>query len=147
LTDDRSSNLDTPSQASGDAGHRSDSAEGSSASVSAFGPVEPPPEAETPKLLPLDDEQLGQAITRGSKLDADDESEEIYPPALKLGGSAWVPSTYWSADYRLRLGGDAARDLQDQRPLRDREDTQAAERSDLMLETVFFALDDPAELS
>lgn len=111
---------------------------------SAFGPVEPPLANEVSEPRPLNDSELGQAIADESKLDSEDLQKEIYPAALKLGGSAWVPSTYWDADYRRRLG-DAAQELQDQRPLRDREDTQADVRSGLMLDTVFFALEDPVE--
>ena len=109
-----------------------------------FGNIEADPEDLAPEPHPLSDTQLGQAIAKESKLDANDEPGEIYPPALRLGGSAWVPSSYWDADYRRRLG-ESAQDLQDQGPLRDREDTQAGERSDLMLDTMIFALEDPTE--
>ncbi|MDX6609484.1 MAG: hypothetical protein QOF85_1409 [Solirubrobacterales bacterium] len=113
--------------------------------VSEFGPVELPESNDEEEPKPIDDQQLGHAIARGSKLDHAESSDEIYPPALKLGGSAWIPSIYWGADYRRRLERDALDDLQDQRPLRNRGDAQGARRSGLMLDTVFLALEDPAE--
>lgn len=121
-----------------------DDAESVLAKESAFGPVEAPPKSELNEIHPLSDNELGMAIAEKSKLDSEDPQKEIYPEALRLGGSAWVPSTYWDADYRRRLG-DAAQELQDKRPLRDREDTQADVRSGLMLDTVIFALEDPAQ--
>ena len=107
-----------------------------------FGEIEAETD-EAPQARFLSDAQLGQEIARKSKLDPGVEPDELHPAALKLGGSAWVPSSYWDADYRRRLDAVA----QEGPKLRDRKDPQASERSELMLDTVIFALEDPSEHS
>ena len=114
--------------------------------VSIFGSVEQSDPTPDAAAEPLDDEQLGREIAAKSKLGRTDGVEEIYPPGLRLGGGSWIPSSYWSADYRLRLAeGEEQGDLEAQGPLREREDDGGEERSELMLDTLFLALDDPAE--
>lgn len=118
--------------------------EGSPPVDSAFGPVEHDLVTPDTPSEPLDDKRLHAEIVKESKLDKDEEKSELYPPGLKLGGGAWVPSTYWGADYRRRLRSDDKEPRSDLN-LRDRHDTEAATRSGLMLDTVFLALEDPTE--